>query len=194
MSFNPFARAARVVATLAAMAFLSDGTQAATQGSAGPTSEGRSEITLTTGLSARLTGLSDFAFGSLDSSSDAAADQNLCVGRSGVGLFANGAYRIRASGDGDGTDVNAFTLSNGIDRIAYRVFFNDAVGTAGRTPLVGGVTLPNQQGLGLFEVFNLLFGCVATNANLSIEIPVAARAGASSGIYTGTLTLTLIPD
>lgn len=167
---------------------------AATQGSAGTASSGNVDVTLTTGLSARLAGLTDFALGTLDGSADATANQNICVGRTGVGLFANGAYRVRASGDGDPSDVNAFTLSNGVDRIYYNVFFNDQPNLAGRTPLTGGVMLSAQQGLGLFEIFNVLFGCVARNANLSIEVPAVELAAASSGNYAGTLTLVLIPD
>lgn len=167
---------------------------AASQGATGDSSTGQVEVNLTTGLSTRLTGLADFTFGPLDNSVDAAANQNICVGRSGVGFFANGTYRVRATGDGDPTDVSAFTLTNGTDRIYYDVFFNDALGTTGRAPLTAGVTLTSQQGLGLFHIFNLVFGCVARNANLSIDIPAAARAGVSSGVYTGTLTLVLIPD
>ncbi|MEO1576248.1 MAG: hypothetical protein AAFU65_14980 [Pseudomonadota bacterium] len=179
-------------ALLAASFALSAG--AATQGSAGTSSSGNVDVTLTTGLSARLAGLTDFALGTLDGSSDATANQNICVGRSGVGFFANGSYRVRASGDGDASDIHAFTLSNGVDRIYYNVFFNDQPNLTGRTPLTGGVMLSAQQGLGLFEIFNLLFGCVARNANLSIEVPAAELAAASSGAYSGTLTLVLIPD
>lgn len=169
-------------------------TWAATQGAVNNTSTGSADVTLTTGLSARLSGLVDFTLGTLDLASGASANQDICVGRSGVGLFANGAYRIRASGDGDPADVHAFTLSNGVDQIYYDVFFNDQGGLTGRTQLTGGVTLPAQQGFGLFEVFNLLFGCVARNANVSIDVSPAQLTGASSGNYAGTLTLVLIPD
>ncbi len=166
----------------------------ATQGNAGTSSSGNVDVTLTTGLSARLSGLGDFDLGLLDGSADATAQQNICVGRSGVGFFANGSYRVRASGNGDPFDAHAFTLSNGAERIYYNVFFNDQAGTAGASQLTGGVMLSNQQSLGLFGIFNLLFGCVARNANLSIVVPAAEVAAAPGGTYTGTLTVVLIPD
>lgn len=184
------------VASLAliACAAATPGALAAGQGSSGLTSTGQVDMTLTTGLAARIAGLSDFALGTLSSASNATADQDICIGRTGVGFFASGSYRLRASGNGDATNIHAFTLSNGADQLYYDVFFNDQTGLAGRTPLTGGVMLSGQQGLGLFELFNVLFGCAVRNANVSIEVPAAELAAASSGNYTGTLTLVLIPD
>ncbi|MFK8017029.1 MAG: hypothetical protein AB8G17_16520 [Gammaproteobacteria bacterium] len=167
---------------------------AAEQGTTDTTSTGSVDVTLTTGLSARLSGLSDMALGTWSGTGDLSANQNLCVGRTGVGFFANGSYRIRASGDGDASDVHAFTLSNGAQSVYYDVFFNDQTGLVGRTPLTGGVMLSAQQGFGLWEIFNVVFGCTVRNANLSINVPEAQLAAASGGVYSGTLTLVLIPD
>jgi hypothetical protein len=186
----------RVAASLLSLACLhvTHVAMAAGQGSSGLTSTGQVDMTLTTGLSARIAGLSDFALGTVATGSNAAANQDICIGRSGVGLFSAGSYRLRASGDGTATDAHAFVLRNGADEITYDVFFNDQPGLAGRVPLTGGVMLSGQQGLGLFELFNLIFGCTVRNANVSIEVPAAQLAAASSGTYTGTLTLVLIPD
>ena len=170
------------------------GVLAAGQGALNTTSTGTVDMTLTTGLSARLTGLTDIALGTWSGSGDLSANQNICVGRTGVGFFANGAYRIRASGDGDATDIHAFTLTNGAQQLYYDVFFNDQTGLAGRTPLTGGVMLSAQQGLGLFEILNTLFGCAVRNANVSITVPQSELEAVPGGIYTGTLTLVLIPD
>ncbi len=167
---------------------------AAGQGTAGTTSTGSVDVTLTTGLSARLSGLTDFALGTWGGTGDLIANQNVCVGRTGAGFFANGSYRVRASGNGDASNIHAFTMSNGVQQIYYDVFFNDQTGLAGRAPLTGGVMLSGQEGLGIWEIFNVLFGCVVRNANLSIEVPEAALSAASGGLYTGTLTLVLIPD
>lgn len=167
---------------------------AAGQGSAGATTSGNVDVTLTTGISARLSGLTDFALGTWTGTGDLTANQDLCVGRTGAGFFANGSYRVRASGSGDASNIHAFTLSNGVQQIYYDVFFNDQTGVAGRTPLTGGVMLSAQQGLGIWEIFNVLFGCVVRNGNLSIGVPEAALSAASGGLYTGTLTLVLIPD
>ncbi len=167
---------------------------AATQGAGGTTSTGTLDVTLTTGLAARLTGLVDFALGVWSGSGDLDASQDVCIGRNGVGFFALGAYRIRAYGDGDPMDVSAFTLSNGVDRIYYDVFFNDQTGTGGRAPLTAGVMLGSQQGFGFGEILNWLFGCVVRNANVSISVPESQMSAAVGGTYSGTLTLVLIPD
>lgn len=186
----------RALASLLSLAcvYFTLGATAAGQGSSGLTSTGQVDMTLTTGLSARIAGLTDFALGTVATSSSAVANQDICIGRSGVGLFSTGSYRVRASGNGNAADAHAFTLSNGADEITYDVFFNDQTGLAGRVPMTGGVMLSGQQGLGLFELFNLIFGCTVRNANVSIEVPAAQLAAASSGNYTGTLTLVLIPD
>lgn len=166
----------------------------AVQGLVGPSSSANVEITLTSNLNARITGLNDIVLGSWPGAGDLAGDDDLCIGRNGVGFFANGLYRIRASGDGDAADVSAFTLSNGTDTLYYNVFFNDVVGLGGRQPLTAGVTLTTQSSLGLFQWLNLLFGCAVPNANVSVIVPDTQLRGATSGTYAGTLTLVLIPD
>ncbi len=184
---------ARLCAGIAAL-LLATSTPAATQGGAGTTSSGSVDITLTTGLAARLSGLVDFALGTWSGSGDLAADQDVCIGRSGVPFFGLGAYRIRAYGDGDPADVSAFTLSNGVDRLYYDVWFNDQTGLGGRQSLTAGVMQSGLQGFGFGEVLNWLFGCVVRNANVSISVPVTQMQAAVGGTYSGTLTLVLIPD
>ncbi len=105
------------------LAALSAPALAAGQGSVGTTSSGSVDVTLTTGISARLSGLTDFVLGTWTGSGDLTANQNLCVGRTGAGFFANGSYRVRASGNGDASNIHAFTLSNGVQQIYYDVFF-----------------------------------------------------------------------
>ncbi len=167
---------------------------AANQGATGPTSTGAVDITLTTGISSRISGLVDLALGNWTGAGDLSGDQDICIGRTGVGFFGSGSYRIRADGDGDTTDINAFTLTNGVDLIYYDVFFNDQTGLAGRQALTGGQMLSGQGGSGFSEIFNWLFGCVVRNANVSVVVPQANLQGAAGGAYTGTLTLVLIPD
>lgn len=167
---------------------------AATQGNSGATSTGSVDITLTANLNARISGLSDFLLGAWSGVGDLAANQNICIGRSGVGIFGTGLYRIRADGNGDGTDINAFTLSNGVDLVYYDVYFNDQANLTGRQQLTGGQTLTGQTASGFSVIINLLFGCVSRNANVSVVVPEANLAGTPSGNYAGTLTLVLIPD
>ena len=157
----------------------------ATQGSLGNNSSGDLEINLTLGLLARITGLSDIAFGNW-TGGDLTADQNICVG-----LYGTNTFRLRATGSGDLNSANAFALSNGSDYIPYRVYFNDQNGLSGRTELTAATALTNQTAGAAF--WNI-FGCLINNANLSVLIEETELASASAGNYTGTLTVTVIPE
>ena len=168
-------------------------TFAAQQGSSGLDSDGSIDVTLVTGNNVRLSGLADMALGTWSGAGSMSADDNICIGRTGISLFGTGSYRIHASGDGEPGDPAAFTLSNGFNQIHYNAFFNDAVGTAGRQQLTPGVAMTGQTGFGFWLVFNYLFGCFNENANISIEVPETELTG-GAGNYTGTLTLVLIPE
>ena len=169
------------------------GAHAAVQGVPGATSSGSVDVVYVQELNVRINGFADIAFGTWPGSGPLTADDNLCVGRTGVSLFANGIYRILASGDGEPGNPAAFTLSNGVNRLSYRAFFNDQTGTDGRQELTAGVALLNQGGLGLWQILNMLGTCVVENANVSVEVPESELSG-SAGVYTGTLALMLIPE
>lgn len=158
---------------------------AATQGQLGGNSSGDIEINLTLGLLARISGLSDIAFGTW-TSGDLTANQNICVG-----LYGTNTYRFRATGSGDASDSNAFALTNGSDYIPYRVFYNDQTGLSGRTELTTAISINNQTASSAF--WNI-FGCWFNNANLSILLEDSSLASANTGNYTGTLTVTVIPE
>lgn len=166
---------------------------AAIQGGAGPSSTGNLDVNLVTGLNVRISGLNDLSLGLWSGSGDLAGNDNLCIGRTGVSFFGAGPYRILASGDGEPGDPAAFTLSNGSGTIHYDAFFNDQTGLAGRQPLTAGQALTAQGGSGLSLIFNYLFGCALQNANISVVVP-EAQLQAAAGVYTGTLTLLLIPE
>ena len=166
---------------------------AAVQGTTGTDSTGSVDIHYVQGLVTRINGFADFDLGTWGGSGPLTANDNLCIGRSAVPLFGTGIYRIRAAGDGEPGDPSAFTLTNGVNQISYNAYFNDSTGTAGRTQLTPGVTLTGQSGFGLSFFFNMVFTCAWQNANLSIEVPESELSGAA-GSYTGTLTLTLIPE
>jgi len=158
---------------------------AANQGNLSTSSSGDLDITLTLGLLARVTGFSDFNFGTWNAG-DLSANDDLCVG-----LFGATQYRIRATGDGNASDLNAFALSNGSDFVDYRVFFNDQTGTTGQVELNAANVILGQNAPGSF--FNL-FGCFIQNANIQILIEETNLASAPAGNYSGTLTLTVIPE
>ena len=167
---------------------------AATQGTttSGSTA-GSVDVVVTTGLVARVSGLNDIDLGTWSGAGDLSGSDDLCIGRSGVGLFANGTYRVRLDGDGDASDVSAFTLSNGTDLLHYNVAFNDATGVGG-TPVTGGVMLNAQTGFGFWQYLNVLFGCSVNNANIEVSVPAAELISVPAGNYTGTLTIVLIPE
>lgn len=166
---------------------------AAVQGDPGLTSTGNVDINLVTGLNVRISGLADMALGVWSGSGDVSGNDNLCIGRTGVGFFGSGPYRILASGDGEPGNPAAFTLTNGAARISYNAFFNDQTGLTGRAQLTPGVALTNQSGFGFWQILNFLFGCSVENANISVVVPETQLSGAA-GVYTGSLTLILIPE
>lgn len=178
---------------LLCLCLLSSNNHAATQGSVGSTSNGSIDIVYSQGINVLIDGLADLSLGTWSGSGAMEANDDICIGRSGVGFFGTGLYRIRASGDGEPAFPAAFTLTNGFNRIHYNVYFNDEAELTGRTQLSPGVILSNQSSFGLFFIFNMLFGCSAQNANISIEVPETELSGAA-GTYTGTLTLLLIPE
>ncbi len=166
----------------------------AVQGASGTSSTGSVDIVYVQGLNVRISGLADLPLGIWSGAGALAANDDICIGRTGVpGFSTSGTYRILASGEGEPGDPAAFTLSNGIGRIHYRAFFNDQTGTAGRQELVGGLALTGQSSGGSAYVLNMLFNCAVQNANVSVEVPAAELAGAA-GTYIGTLTLVLIPE
>ncbi len=157
----------------------------AEQGQLGASSDASVDITLTLGLLSRVTGLSDFTFGSW-SGGNLSANDNLCIG-----VYGTTQYRVSATGDGDGFDINAFALTNGTDFLPYRVFFNDQTGTTGQLELSSNSALLGQTTSGSF--FNL-FGCFTENANIDLLIENSSLTTAGGGSYSGTLTLTMIPE
>ncbi|MGI9324758.1 MAG: hypothetical protein ACR2PZ_06030 [Pseudomonadales bacterium] len=166
---------------------------AAVPGSPGPTSTGSLDINLIMGLNVRISGLNDLPLGTWSGSGDVAGDDDLCIGRTGIGFFGSGLYRILATGDGRPGNPAAFTLSNGATQIEYEAFFNDQTGVVGRQPLVPGAALTSQSGFGGWFALNYLFGCAVQNANISVVIRDSVLRGAA-GPYSGTLTLVLIPE
>jgi spore coat protein U-like protein len=163
--------------------------QAATQGSSGTSSGGTVEINIVKNRLIVIKGLRDFNFGNWNSGDGTLSDNDdVCIGKTDLGA----PYGIRAAGNGNGFDPAAFTLSNGVDQINYNVYWNDANGTGGNAQLTPGLILHGQTGTALSFLFNL-FICT-NNANIQIEIPDTELQAASGGIYSGTLTLLVIPD
>ena len=168
---------------------------AADQGQAGPNSTGTVDINLITGLNVRITGLNDLALGEWSGSGDLEGNDNFCIGRTGVFLFGQNPYSVRAEGDGVPGNPSAFVLNNGPRKISYNAFFNDDDNLLNRQPLTPGVALTGQTDVALRQIFNIINGlnCINLNANISIVVPESELLRAS-GAYTGTLTLVMLPE
>ena len=164
--------------------------EAATQGSQGPTSSGTVETVVTIGQFVRIRNLRDFIFGIWNVGDGTLSDNdNACIANNAI----FGSYAVRATGDGNGFDPAAFTLSNGAEQINYNVYWNDQTGTAGNQQLTAGLIQHGQTASAFSFLFNV-FGFCVLNSNLEIEIPDTELQAASGGTYSGTLTLLIIPD
>ena len=185
----------RTLTALALSLLLSAPAMGAVQGEPGLDSTGSIDVNLISGLLVRITGLNDLPLGEWSGVGDLAGNDNFCIGRTGVSLFGQNPYSIRAQGDGIPGDPNAFVLRNGSRSIFYNAFYNDQSGLANRQPLTPGVALTGQTDFGLRQVFNILNGltCVNLNANISIVVTESELLRAS-GTYTGTLTLVILPE
>ena len=176
------------------MALLASHVWSAQQGDLGTAAQGDIQISYVQGIVSRISGLADINLGTWSGAGDLVGNNNICIGRSGIGFFGAGNYRILAQGDGEPGNPAAFTLTNAANhRINYQAFFNDQADIAGRTQLTGGSQLGGQSGIGFAFIFNGVFGCVFPNANLSIIVPEAELQN-GFGTYAGTLTLTIIPE
>lgn len=153
----------------------------ASDGSEGATSTGSSDISVTIPKLIVATGFADFAFGSYGGSGDLNSNDDLIVS----GNYT-GTYQVTISGDGA---ASAFTLSDGAAGVlAYDVNYNDASGTAGAVAASTTVALTAQGNL------NNTLGSAVASANLNIVIPEANLLAASSGSYSGTVTLVFQPE
>ena len=174
---------------------------ATTQGAPGPlSSTGTVDINVTSGDDIIIYGLQTVSFGAWTTGDgDQASNQDVCIGKSG--FFE--PYAIQATGDGNTIDPSAFTLTNGVDQINYEVYWNDATGLGGQIQLLPGSVQYGQTGIPADFFWNRLLGffgfpCGAgpstPNANLEVRISSTELSAAPAGIYTGVLTLLVIPN
>lgn len=137
----------------------------------------------------RVSGLSDVAFGAISSfGTDAVKAQDVC-------LYAksppSNAYRITAAGSGSG---GAFTLDSGTATLPFEVQWSDSAGRTVGTQLVANQALTGQHSsAGAGSADDCSSGAPAT-ASLVVILRSAAVAAASSGDYSGSLTLLVAPE
>lgn len=133
---------------------------------------------------ARLTQLSDVAFGLITGMGDQAISQNLCA----FSASATNTYSVIGNGSGpDGT----FALTGGPAPLAYDVLWassaNQASGTAllAGAPSSGFVSTASQQSCNSGP---------ASSATLTIVIRASTLSSASAGSYSGALQITIAPE
>ena len=181
--------------------FVATNTFAATQGTEGATSTGSVDITAVNGEFALIFGLDDVDLGSWSGTGDLSADEQICVAVSStIATFLGQprSYRLRATGDGTAANPNAFTLSNGVEQINYRVMLTD---NNRQIEMLPGDIISGNQFIGN-AAYNAniaaFFGgaanpCITPNATITILVEEAELA-AGSGTHTGTLTLELAAE
>jgi hypothetical protein len=166
-------------------------TYASTQGATGTTSTGLKDIRVVVDELALIKGLTDISLGPWSGSGDLSGTDDICVATTGP-LFATHNYQLRASGNGDAADPSAFTLSNGVDDIYYRVFLTDADDTNEMFP--GQIRGGNQFFAGFTYFLSVINpGCLFPNATITVLVD-EAQLFTGSGTHSGVLLLELIPE
>jgi spore coat protein U-like protein len=135
---------------------------------------------------ARISALSDVSFGTVPSfASDLLQSQSICLYSKSP---PRDTYRITASGSGAG---GAFLLTSGAGTLPYEVQWSDAAGQISGSAVLPNQPLAGQQGQGSAD--DCSKGAAST-ASLIIIIRSTALASATSGTYSGTLTLLVAPE
>ena len=163
-------------------------------------STGTVDITVSTRGLIRIFGLQTVSFGGWNIGDGSLSEnQDVCIGKS----QRRQPYAIQASGDGNSTgDPSAFTLSNGVDQINYTVHWTDGAGQTNLSPgsIVFGQTasarsfIRNLRNGGLRRDQPCGTGRTIPNANLEVRIPDTELSASAGGVYTGVLTLLVIPN
>lgn len=135
---------------------------------------------------ARITGLADLAFGTINSPVDQSSSQNVSV-CSYQGRFTTLGYSVQAMGSGSGGN---FALSSGAATLAYDVQWADSPNLTSGTLLQVGVAsggFGNAAGRSACD-------SRPDTASLTVTIRAAQIAAAMAGSYTGTLQITIVPE
>ena len=168
---------------LAATLFAGVPAVAATQGSVGATSTGSVTITATVPNRARISGLTDVSFASVDPAVDAASSQGPCVWSN----TSTRKYTIVATGNGT---ANAFTLTDGTVTVPYSVGW---AATSGATTLT---SLATGTASAAFTATGTNITC-SGGADSTLKVSILAsdlQNMVATNTYNGTLTLVVTPQ
>jgi hypothetical protein len=133
---------------------------------------------------ARLSGLADIAFGTINPAADQTSSENLCA-------FSNsntGGYSVTASGSGSG---GAFTLDSGADALPYEVRWAGAANQANGTALTAGGIVAGFTSAASQQTCN---SGPPASATLTVIVRAAALGSVQAGSFSGTLQITIAPE
>lgn len=155
---------------------------AVTQGTAGSTSTGVINITITIPNLARISALNDIALGTWSGSGPLnGRDNAICVWSS------TGGYSVTATGSGSG---GAFQLASGTNRVDYTVQWAQTGGASSGTAMTAGGALTGRTTTA--TATDCSTGASST-AGVFVSISAAELASSPAGTYTGTLQLLITP-
>lgn len=146
------------------------------------------QISLSIGILAQLTGLSDVTFTSVAPEVDAVNSQNVCAWTNALSR----GYTVLAAGSGSGSAFTLATTDGTNKTVAYNVGWAGTSGAASTTALSANTTS------GTFSTSALTATCTilgpSTSATLQVTIPSAnLLTMVANKSYTGSLTLTISP-
>jgi hypothetical protein len=133
---------------------------------------------------ARLTGLSDVAFGLIAGSTDQSASQSVCAFSSSN---TNG-YSVTAIGSGGG---GALELLAGATRLRYDVLWSDTGNQTSGVALAAGTTRSGFTSNANQQTCN---SGPNSSASLTVIIRSATLMSARAGTYAGMLQITIAPE
>ena len=137
------------------------------------------------GQKARISGLSDVAFGSISNlSTDITQAQNLCAFTQSV----TGNYLVTAAGSGAGS---AFALASGPAQLAYEVQWASTPNQLSGNPLTTGVPLTGVPSSATQQTCN---AGPTSSASLIVILRASQLGAAQAGSYSGALTLMITPE
>jgi hypothetical protein len=155
---------------------------------AAPADATGAQISLSIGILAQLTGLSDVTFTSVAPEVDAVNSQNVCAWTNALSR----GYTVLAAGSGAASAFTLTTTDGSNKTVAY------TVGWAGTSGAGSTTTLSANATSGTFTTAALTPTCTTLGATSSATLQIAIPSAnlltmAGSKTYTGSLTLTISP-
>lgn len=133
---------------------------------------------------ARITGLADVAFGTVNVGADQSASQNVCA----YSDSATNRYSVVASGSGSG---GSFALASGGAALPYEVLWAGAANQTGGTALSAGTVASGFTSVATHQFCNT---GPSASASLTVVLRTAVLSSARAGAYSGTLQITIAPE